>query len=614
MEITSNIDTVLWFNKTKELEPAILDFTKVIEQCEIEIESEQNSRQKIMMKLRLAKDYNNRGKAHHNSKEYKKAIADFTKAIELHPNNSIYYRNRGQTYFSLKEFKKCSDDYETKNKINLDIEKAKQVSEIEKTNSQTAKEYNTLGDKAFNLKQYENAIQKYCEAIKLEPRTVIYYINRSKAYMALKKYEDVISDYTTIAVLDSEKSAIYYNEIGLIYYSLQKYFEALKSFEKAIEIDPLVEKYYNNRGKTYFNYLKQYNNALRDFTQAIELNEYNASSKEVIYFINRADTYRNLKKYKEALIDYNTVIDELNCKDAVCYNNRGVSYSKLKRYREAIDDYNNIINKFNPKDAIYYNNRGLAYYKLDEYKKAITDFSAAIKLNTHKVDYYNNRGLAYLRLAQRDKLALDKKNYRFMPNIRRKIKNFFIAQNVKNAINDFNKIIEHFKKTVNESAETEIGEKAKQANVYNNRSNAYYALGELKKASQDCKEVKKLDPTIRERNEYYKNCANKQTKLFDTGEEYYNKSQFAEAISCYQSIIKDNKETYKNLLNCYQKLGDSYYKLGNFETAIEQYKKAIEWCVKKTKVFKEKITYANECITNFTKQINNNSRIKKLKS
>ena len=45
------------------------------------------------------------------AEDYKSAIEFFSKAIELEPNDFIYYHQRGQAYYKLKKYKKALCDF-----------------------------------------------------------------------------------------------------------------------------------------------------------------------------------------------------------------------------------------------------------------------------------------------------------------------------------------------------------------------------------------------------------------------------------------------------------------------------------------------------------------------
>ena len=56
----------------------------------------------------LSTAYNNRGNAYYDLKDYQKAIADYTKAIELKPDYATAYYNRGSAHDDLKDYQKVN--------------------------------------------------------------------------------------------------------------------------------------------------------------------------------------------------------------------------------------------------------------------------------------------------------------------------------------------------------------------------------------------------------------------------------------------------------------------------------------------------------------------------
>ena len=59
----------------------------------------------------LAMAYNNRGWAHIKLEQYDQAIADCTKAIELNPTLAMAYNNRSLAYIKLGQYEQAIDDY-----------------------------------------------------------------------------------------------------------------------------------------------------------------------------------------------------------------------------------------------------------------------------------------------------------------------------------------------------------------------------------------------------------------------------------------------------------------------------------------------------------------------
>ena len=64
--------------------------------------------------------YNNRGNVYTELGEYKRAIEDYDKAIELNPNLAQPYFNRGNAYAKLGEYERAIEDYNKAIKLNPD--------------------------------------------------------------------------------------------------------------------------------------------------------------------------------------------------------------------------------------------------------------------------------------------------------------------------------------------------------------------------------------------------------------------------------------------------------------------------------------------------------------
>jgi tetratricopeptide (TPR) repeat protein len=76
---------------------------------------------KIEINYKDANAYCNRGNTYYDLREYKKAIENYTKAIEINPkdvNCYYYYCNRGTAYYDLREYKKAIENYTKAIEIN----------------------------------------------------------------------------------------------------------------------------------------------------------------------------------------------------------------------------------------------------------------------------------------------------------------------------------------------------------------------------------------------------------------------------------------------------------------------------------------------------------------
>ena len=149
----------------------------------------------------------------------------------------------------------------------------------------------------YNKGKYEEAIEKYDEAIELNPIFAGAYINRGNAKSNLGQHREARSD-----------------------------------FNRAIELNPVFAEAYYNRG-TAKNFLGEHQEAIVDFDKAIELNPNNAEA-----YINRGTAKNNLRQHQKAISDFNKAI-ELNRDFAEAYHNRGLTKQALGQTQEADEDF-----------------------------------------------------------------------------------------------------------------------------------------------------------------------------------------------------------------------------------------------------------------------------------
>lgn len=107
--------------------------------------------------------------------KYNEAIIKYTKAIEINPNNAIYYANRAAVYTITKQYGQavldwyvlylCIDTDSYYNYVYVSMISRK-ATEIDPT---YVKAYIREGVAQFNLNQYDRAIQIYLKAIKIVP-------------------------------------------------------------------------------------------------------------------------------------------------------------------------------------------------------------------------------------------------------------------------------------------------------------------------------------------------------------------------------------------------------------------------------------------------------------
>ena len=172
---------------------------------------------------------------------------------------------------------------------------------------------------------------------------------------------------------------------------------------------------YNSRGALYSN-SGDYKRAIADYSRSIELDP---TRNETLHIVlkNRAEAYKGLHQYNNAIEDMNSVISDVESgigeKTWDKYSMRAGLYEELGDWTRAIADINSIM-LLNPVNccASWIWVRGLAFSEMHDYNHAISDhkqamslFDEAIRRNPADVAAIKNRQTAARDLAQALKAA-----------------------------------------------------------------------------------------------------------------------------------------------------------------------------------------------------------------
>lgn len=223
---------------------------------------------------------------------------------------------------SSAEFRKAVSDLVTDDK--------KSTERRRKANQKTVWDYLREGNRLYDEKKFNQAVEAYTKAIELNPEYATSYNNRGFTYKNLKEFDKALADLNRAIDLNPDYVNAYYN-LGNTYKALGDYDKALADYSRAIELNPDYVNAYNNRGFTYNN-LKEYDKALADLNRAIELNP-----DFVEAYNNRGFAYHNLKEFDKALADFDRAI-ELDFGCAIAYHNRAEVYRALGQEDKAAAD------------------------------------------------------------------------------------------------------------------------------------------------------------------------------------------------------------------------------------------------------------------------------------
>jgi tetratricopeptide (TPR) repeat protein len=218
--------------------------------------------------------YINSGDANKNKGEWDKAIAEYTEALRINPNNAAAYVNRGFAYISKGMYDRAIEDYNAALRIDPNH----------------ADSYNNRGWSYRNKGDYDRAIADYTQAIRLDPTNVNAYGNRGAVYGNIKKdYDRAIADHTQTIRLDPNNAVFYYNR-GINYAKKQDQDRAIADYNQALRLNPNYVDAYYMRGLAYV--LKNdYNRAILDLNAVLRINPNHTGAKEMLQTIREYRGY-----------------------------------------------------------------------------------------------------------------------------------------------------------------------------------------------------------------------------------------------------------------------------------------------------------------------------------
>ena len=212
------------------------------------------------------------------------ALADITQAIENAPDNPQYAYVRANFRFAVGDIQGAIADY------TLSIEKDPNL----------IKAYVNRGSARADWGDDQGAVEDYTQAINLNPPTeakAAAYLNRCLSFSNLDEQVSALEDCSVAINLRPNHSLAYQNR-GLVRRRLGDFQGALQDYNIAIQIEPDSPDPYHNRGLTRQD-LNDLAGALEDFSQAIEI-----APDYVFAFYDRGLLRAELGQRLQALADF----------------------------------------------------------------------------------------------------------------------------------------------------------------------------------------------------------------------------------------------------------------------------------------------------------------------
>ena len=269
--------------------------------------------------------YNIRGVCSHSCQNYKVAIDDFQKAVELNSGYAEAYYNLGVSYGDLGEIESAKKAYKNALRIN--------------NNYPTAQ--NNLGQILFTQGEFKESISHFEWALEFKPDFAEAYYNLGNAYLSIEDLHNAIK-LLKKAISVKPDFADAYNNLGIAYLRTGEQELAREFFENAIALVPAYASAHHNLTSVKKYYEKD--------SQVIQmeslLSKKEMSIQDQIYFsFSLAKVYEDLGSHKE-------LFKHLNNANRMRKKQLNYSISDSERHNEMIKLFFN--NQSNNKIEILY--------------------------------------------------------------------------------------------------------------------------------------------------------------------------------------------------------------------------------------------------------------------
>jgi tetratricopeptide (TPR) repeat protein len=152
------------------------------------------------------------------------------------PDKARVHEERGVTCTELGYYQQAIEDFNKAIRLNRNYAKA----------------YYDRGTVYGMLGQYQKTIDDCSEAIRLKSDYTDAYYNRGNAYVKLSQYQRAIEDYSDVVRLAPDYAEVYINR-GNVYAKIAQDQRAIEDYNKAIDLKPDYIRAYSVRAIFYFN-------------------------------------------------------------------------------------------------------------------------------------------------------------------------------------------------------------------------------------------------------------------------------------------------------------------------------------------------------------------------
>jgi len=253
------------------------------------------------------------------------------------------------------------------------------------------------------------ALERFSQALKINPSVAETWNNRGTVFKDLKRYREAIADFDRAIVINSNYTEAFLNK-GNALTDLKEYAQSLAAYDDALALKPGLAEAWLGRGKALAE-LEQFDGALSAFEKALSLAPGLAGA-----WVERGNLSARRGEPENAFAAYDRAL-ALKPDLAEAWVGRGIVLAGRKQYDSALVVYARAL-AIKPDLVPAWLGKGRCLAELRQYDDALAAYDKALALNPDCIEAFVELGHTFWSLGRIDKaLTAYDKAFKIRPDL-----------------------------------------------------------------------------------------------------------------------------------------------------------------------------------------------------